>query len=33
MRPFLAAALLAAVVIGGFFVGAIRTITDTGADW
>lgn len=28
MKPLFAAALFAAVLIGGFFVGAIRTITD-----
>lgn len=32
-RVTLAAGLLTAVVIGGFFIGALRTITDTGVDW
>jgi hypothetical protein len=32
-RPLLATALLAAVIIGGFFVGAARGVTDTGPDW
>lgn len=33
IRPLLAAAILLAAVTGGFFVGALRTITDTGPDW
>ena len=32
-RAVIAVTLLAAVVIGGFFVGAVRTVTDTGPDW
>lgn len=33
MRPVIATALLAAVIIGGLFIGAIHAITDTGPDW
>ena len=33
MRPLLATALLAAVIIGGFLIGAARGVTDTGPDW
>lgn len=33
MRPLLAIAVLTAVVIGGFFIGVVRTVTDTGPDW
>lgn len=33
MRPVLAAALLTAVLVGGFFYGCLRAITDTGPDW
>ena len=32
-RPLLATCLLAAVIIGGFFIGATRGLTDTGPDW
>ena len=34
VRPILATALLAAVIIGGFFYGAVSTVcADTGPDW
>ena len=33
IRPLIAAALLAAVIIGGFALGAIQAVTDTAADW
>lgn len=33
MRPLLATALLAAVIIGGLLIGATRGLTDTGPDW
>ncbi len=34
MAPFLAAALLAAVIIGGFFIGAVRVFTgDSEPEW
>jgi len=34
IRPLLATALLGAVVVGGFVVGAINTITEeTWPDW
>lgn len=33
MRPVLAAALLTAVLVGGFFYGVINHLTDTGPDW
>ena len=32
-RPLIAAALLAAVIIGGLLIGATRGLTDTGPDW
>lgn len=32
MRPLLATALLAAVIIGGLFIGATGVLTDTGPD-
>ena len=32
-RRQLGPALLAAVIIGGLFIGAIHAITDTGPDW
>lgn len=32
-RPLIAAAILIAVVIGGFALGAVQVITDTGPDW
>lgn len=32
-RYLLTAAVFAAVLIGGFFYGTLRTITDTGPDW
>ena len=33
MRPFVAAALLTAVLVGGFFYGVLQTVTDTTPDW
>ena len=34
VRPLLAAALLGAVLVGGFVYGAIHALcADTGADW
>jgi hypothetical protein len=33
MRPLLGIAVLAAVLVGGFFYGTLRVITDTGPDW
>jgi len=34
MRPLLAAATLAAVLVGGFIYGALSHLTaDTGPDW
>jgi hypothetical protein len=35
MRPLLAGALLITVLVGGFFIGAINTLTreDMGVDW
>lgn len=33
MKPFLALAVLAAVLLGGFFIGLARTVTDTSVDW
>lgn len=33
MRPVLAAAVLTAVIIGGFFIGATRAITGDWPDW
>ena len=34
MRPVLAAALLGAVLVGGFFYGAVQAFCeDTGPDW
>ena len=34
MRPLLAAALMAAVLVGGFVYGALSTVcADTGIDW
>ena len=33
MRPLIAAALLAAVVVGGISIGVLRVLTDTAADW
>lgn len=33
MRSLLAAGLLAAVLIGGLTLGALRVATDTGPDW
>ena len=33
MRPLLAVAVLGAVIIGSFFYGVVRTVTDTGPDW
>ena len=32
-RPLLATCLLAAVIIGGFALGAVWVLTDTAADW
>lgn len=32
-RAALAGILLAAVLMGGFFYGALQVITDTGPDW
>ena len=34
MRPLIAAALLGAVLVGGFFYGAVQAFReDTGPDW
>lgn len=34
LRPLLATALLAAVLVGGFVYGALSTVcADTGPDW
>ena len=34
MKPILAAALFAAVLVGGFFYAVINTVCeDTGVDW
>jgi len=33
IRPVLAAAILAAVIIGGVAIGVLRTLTDTMPDW
>lgn len=33
IRPVLAAALLAVVLIGGLTLGALRVATDTAPDW
>lgn len=33
LKPALAIAVLTAVIIGGFFIGVVRTVTDTGPDW
>lgn len=33
MRPVLALFILAAVLVGGFFIGIARTVTDTSVDW
>lgn len=33
MRPVLAIAVFAAVLVGGFFYGVLSTLTDDPTDW